>query len=472
MAHIGVQWSGRVAMLSCIVALIAGCGGGGGAGAPDADADDGGVDTGVPDTGPGDGGGQDSGDGGDGGDCVTQVDLLLVVDSSPSMAAEQAALVAELPALLTTLGNGNPPVGELGHDPDLPVFVPVDLHVGVITVDMGLHDHDVVAILQGGGLTLCDLMGDDGILRTTGNGCAPSLLDPDGGRFLKFVPGETDPGTFTDDFACLAAVGAGGCFIEQQLDAVLKALTPSDSPIEFYNGTSGQGGPSGANAGFVRDDSLIAVILVTDEDDCSMVDGSLNDPSNPAYAGEFNPRCFLPRNAAALHPLSRYVDGLRALRPNNPGLVIFSAITGIPVGMAPMMDETKTAFYDRVLAHPDMQLLVGMPGEIDTGIFQDYDNPIIAPEDPTTLTDAQLVDRIAIWPACIREIPGEIRPGIADPAIRLVRAARAMEVAGVQTLVSSICKVHPTDPARLDFSDAFVDIRATFATTVATTCSP
>jgi hypothetical protein len=47
-----------------------------------------------------------------------------------------------------------------------------------------------------------------------------------------------------------------------------------------------------------------------------------------------------------------------------------------------------------------------------------------------------------------------------------------MELAGVQTLVSSICQVHPTDPARLDFSDAFGDIRATIASTVATTCPP
>jgi hypothetical protein len=403
---------------------------------------------------------------------VDKVDLLFVVDSSLSMLAEQEALTAEFPVLMTTLANGNDE-DRPGYNPELPEFEPVSMHVGVITVDMGLHDPDVVELVSAGGLTTCDLMGDDGIMRTTGNGCAPSLLDPDGGRFLKFVPGETDPGTFTNDFACLAAVGADGCFIEQQLEAVLKALTPSDSPIEFYNGTSGQGGPPGANAGFVRDDSLIAIILVTDEDDCSMADGSLNDPSNPAYAGEFNPRCFLPRNAAALHPLSRYVNGLRALRPNNPRLVIFSVITGIPVGVAPMQDETKTAFYDRVLAHPDMQLRVGQPGEIgDTGIFEDYDNPEIAPANPTTLTDAQLVDRIAIWPACIRQIPGEIRPGVADPAIRLVRAAQAMENVGIQTLVSSICKPDAEDPSRLDFSDALQDILALIADIVAGACLP
>jgi hypothetical protein len=471
MAHIGGHGGGRAALLSCIVAFVAGCGGGGGTGAPDAHTDDGGVDTGVPDTGPGDGGGQDSGDGGEGNDCVHQVDLLLVVDSSASMGAEQPALVAELPALLTTLGNGNPPVGELGHDPDLPAFEPVDLHVGVITVDMGLHDQMLVDSLPPN--FTCDLMGDDGIMRVAGQGCAPSLLDAGGGRFLRFVPGETNAGTFVDDAACLAAVGFDGCFIEQQLEAVLKALTPSNSSIGFFGGPGGQGNPAGANAGFVRDGSVAVVILVTDEDDCSLADPSLNREGT-GYPGEINPRCFLPRNASALHPLTRYVDGLAALRPGSPGRVIFSLIAGMPTDLVRGGAETQVAFYDRVLADSRMQLLVGTPGTLleDSRVIFDWGNPIVAPTDPTTLTDQQLQNYTSVWPTCIRDIPGTQEKGIADPAIRLVRAARAMEVAGVQTLVSSICKVHPTDPARLDFSAAFGDIRATIATTVATTCPP
>jgi hypothetical protein len=71
---------------------------------------------------------------------VDKVDLLFVVDSSASMLAEQAALTAEFPVLMTTLANGNPALGEPGHNPNLPEFSPVSMHVGVITVDIGVHD--------------------------------------------------------------------------------------------------------------------------------------------------------------------------------------------------------------------------------------------------------------------------------------------------------------------------------------------
>ena len=47
----------------------------------------------------------------------------------------------------------------------------------------------------------------------------------------------------SSDFACLATLGTGGCGFEQQLKAVRKALTIH---------------ADGANAGFVRDDSLLA----------------------------------------------------------------------------------------------------------------------------------------------------------------------------------------------------------------------
>jgi hypothetical protein len=398
---------------------------------------------------------------------VDKVDLLFVVDSSLSMLAEQAALTAEFPVLMTTLASGNPGEGEPGHNPDLPEFNPVSMHVGVITVDMGVHEQSVADLLEMAGVP-CDLMGEDGVMRIAGDGCAPSLLDADGGRFLVFDPTATDSNEFTNDFACLAAVGAGGCFIEQQLEAVLKAITPSDSPIEFFNNTSGQGNPGGANAGFVRDGSLVAVILVTDEDDCSLADPTLNRDDS-GYAGQINPRCFLPRNAAALHPLQRYVDGLVALRPDNPGLVVFSMITGIPPDLAPTEAERENmvAFYDRVLADSRMQLLVGTPGP---GF--DWDNPTFAPTDPTTLTDQQLEDYSAVWPTCIRDIPNTNEKGIADPAIRLVSAARAMENAGIKTLVSSICKQDANDPARLDFSDALDDILKLIADIVAGACLP
>src|SRR5262249_14393331 len=61
-------------------------------------------------------------------------------------------------------------------------------------------------------------------------------------------PGQTLEQTFT----CMASVGSGGCGFEHQLEAVYAAL---------HNNTD--------NAGFLRQDALLAVVFVTNEDDGS-----------------------------------------------------------------------------------------------------------------------------------------------------------------------------------------------------------
>jgi hypothetical protein len=430
---------------------------------------------------------------------VSQVDLLFLVDSSASMQAEQNALAAEVPSLMEVLSAGNPPEGEPGHIEGLPAFEPVDMHVGVTTVDMGLLDADIAQIYAEGGLN-CDQYGDDGILHVEGNatGCTPtSTLDESGGRFLRFDPNETDTAAFNADFACLSATGVDGCFLEQQLEASLKAVTPSNSELKFHNDRDGQGNPDGPNAGFLRPGSLLAVILVTDEDDCSMADPSIH--ANPAptatWPGSLNPRCFIDRNSDAVHPVQRYAQGFAALR-DDPSLVIYSMITGIPVGMTRDEDgdETLQAFYDRVLAHPDMELQLLRPGpicisgdcnaegdgcldddpDVCTTRDQDFDSPSTPPTPAADLTTEELNggQYTTVLPACIRDIPGEPLPGIADPARRLVGAAKAMDAVGIQTLVSSICKVDPENPANLDFSDAIDDLLKIIARSLPGACLP
>jgi hypothetical protein len=68
-------------------------------------------------------------------------------------------------------------------------------------------------------------------------------------------------------FACMASVGDRGCGFEQQLESVYQALQP------------------GANSGFLRDDAILAVVWVTDEDDdCSAPpDTDLFDPAASQY---------------------------------------------------------------------------------------------------------------------------------------------------------------------------------------------
>src|SRR5205085_11472488 len=54
-------------------------------------------------------------------------------------------------------------------------------------------------------------------------------------------------------FTCMASVGAGGCGFEHQLEAVYAAL---------HNNLP-------ENAGFLRDDAVLVVVFLTNEDDAS-----------------------------------------------------------------------------------------------------------------------------------------------------------------------------------------------------------
>src|SRR5262249_17054929 len=78
-------------------------------------------------------------------------------------------------------------------------------------------------------------------------------------------------------FACMASVGDKGCGFEQPLEAAYRAL--HDPPPE--------------NAGFLRSEAILAVIYVTDEDDCSAPpDSTLFDPARvDTYGALLSYRC-------------------------------------------------------------------------------------------------------------------------------------------------------------------------------------
>ncbi|MCZ7681036.1 MAG: hypothetical protein M5U28_20515 [Sandaracinaceae bacterium] len=110
-------------------------------------------------------------------------------------------------------------------------FEPVaDLRVGVVSSDMGTSGVTVPTCAQPD-------FGDDGILRTRGNtsiaGCRETYP-----AFLEFAPGGA-LSAFRQDFRCVATLGTGGCGFEQQLEAALKAVTPSDSGLRFHDDTRG-----------------------------------------------------------------------------------------------------------------------------------------------------------------------------------------------------------------------------------------
>src|SRR6185295_7150212 len=103
-------------------------------------------------------GGASAGEGGDPvdlGGCghleVRNLDLLFVVDDSGSMKEEQASLQRELPHMIERLTTGD--IDGDGDADQLPID---ELHLGVVSSDMGL-----VGI---SGIDKCEGLGDDGLL--------------------------------------------------------------------------------------------------------------------------------------------------------------------------------------------------------------------------------------------------------------------------------------------------------------------
>ncbi len=309
------------------------------------------------------------------------VDLLFMIDDSSSMSEEQTSLGMQLPRLVRALASG-----DLEAD-GIPEFRAArSLQVGVVTADMGTG---------GAAVPTCDAptTGDDGILRTRGDasGCMGGAP-----RFLSFEPG-ADLDAFAADVACVARQGTSGCAFEQQLEAVLKAVTPSTSPIRFVDDSRGHA--DGANDGFIRPGALLVVVIVTDEEDCSASDPEIFDPGSSTYSGPLTLRCFQHSGDPPLHPIDRYVDGLLAVKGDPRGLV-YAAISGVPRELV-----ADTTDYAAILAHPDMQERV----------------------DPTMPTQLR--------PSC--NVAGR---GLAFPPRRIVEVGRRLQQRGVSTTMQSICQ--------------------------------
>lgn len=302
-------------LLSALILVLAGCG-------DDGSSSDGGV------------GRTDGGGGTDAGArdanvpppaCVDAlpVDILWVVDNSHSMREEQVNLAAQFPALVDTLTN--PPDTDRDGMPDYPPVT--DIQMAVITTDLGVGDQV--------GVPNCDATGDAGDFITASRASEGECVGyslPGGADFLSF----TDAETFSSAFGCLVSLGTDGCGWEQQLEASYRAVVD--------NGSS-----------FLREDSLVLIMFVTDEDDCSTTDTSLFDPSPAANAtlGPGPRRC--AENADRLTALSRYTGAFHDLELDRPGNVLVGAITGVP---RDLVSSPIGVDYAAVLADARMQIQV------------------------------------------------------------------------------------------------------------------
>ncbi|MEM9691199.1 MAG: hypothetical protein AAGA56_01520 [Myxococcota bacterium] len=279
---------------------------------------------------------------------VDKIDLLLVIDNSRSMADKQAILALAVPDLANQLINpvcinpddGTPaPTQPAGPLEECPAgfereFEPIlDIHIGVITSSLGSHGSDTCTgerdITENDRGRLINRSGDGGTVVTYD---ANNFLawDPDANNPAKNPPGETDRDNLVDNLTQLVQ-GAGevGCGFEATLESWYRFLADPE-PYQSVELDGDQARLVGVDEdllaqrrAFMRPDSLLAIVMLTDENDCSIRDSGIGwlsaQGENPGGSGSFRlwaarPECAEDPNdpcclSCVLNPGECPVDG-------------------------------------------------------------------------------------------------------------------------------------------------------------------
>jgi len=276
------------------------------------------------------------------------IDILFVVDNSGSMAGEQDQLGKSFSAFATAL--------EERFE---------DYHIAVVTTGM-----------KSGACPSCTANIEKSCTNETG----------EHGRFqdrLGHITWDVDNANFdfTSDSTCrvvtknnkecfydiaqesgIALVGTQGCGYERGLAAMKRAL--SDELLGEYN------------AGFLRDDAMLAVVVISDEDDCGEVGDVYEltpDGGNICY---FAAKGVGPEGET-VHPddpnekpyeltsVEEYRDFLVKLKGNRPGMVKFTAITGVK----DINDLSTTTIEYEMGTHDRWEIITACTATGCTGVY-------------------------------------------------------------------------------------------------------
>jgi hypothetical protein len=372
------------------------------------------------------------------------LDVLFMIDNSSSMNVMQQKLASQLPGFITALQN-------------LPSGLP-NLHIAVVSSDMGAPG-DSTASLQ------CRELGDNGQFRlgaTTGvsgldagatggapggddagaPGCAGASLNA-GARYISNVDGVANyTGDLSALLSCMTALGDNGCGFEHQLASISRALGADGSPA-----------PS-SNAGFLRPDAQLAIIVLSNEDDCSAppdtvlysLNGGLQNISNPLgpitnyRCNQFGHLCVDPAAAGSTcltePPLQAPADV--QMTASGPTLDLLDCESNDSQGLVTSVSSFVSGIR-ALKADPDNQIVVGA---------------IVAPTTPYTVAwiPAQGGENTLpgeLWPlvehSCGPAAGDDVNPratqpttdgSFGDPAVRIAQWVQAFGTNGV---MASIC---------------------------------
>lgn len=376
-------------------------------------------------------------------DVNKKVDVLLVIDNSGSMGEEQANLATNFGPFIEKLEEAG-----------------ADYRIGITTTDLGGKD------CSGGGggeLSLSSCLdrphtfvfqGEDQFEVACAANCQhdgdalmirPTPIEAFGEEVARpWIESYSGVSNLPSDistleaFQCLAPQGISGCGWESPLEAMARALDNMQDPER-------------PEYGFLRPDALLAVLIVTDEVDCSLTPG-MEDAlfvDNTFWAGGGNvltsAACWNAgvacsgespfedcwdvnldangvetedANQMVLRPVSRYVERLEAIAAAKlPGReVLVSAIAGVPSGYSSGAAEILYANVD--------------------------ETPFVEEENFQTL--------FGIGAGCQTEVNGVIQAAV--PPVRLKALAEAFVGSGLQAGARNLYSVCDADytPAILD----------------------
>jgi len=239
---------------------------------------------------------------------VDKVDLLLMIDSSASMADKQQLLKDAMPALVSRLtspictDDTGAPLGSSSVNgacaKGQPEFRAVtDIHIGIVSSSLGSHGGSVCGSASSAGDTPNDNAHLIGSLRParfpitqSWNGTGFLAWDPTGTK--NSPPGAGDLTTFTTALQdMILATGERGCGYEASLESWYRFLIDPEPPANVGLSPNGLSTVRGSalnpsnnvctgcdevllaqRRAFLRPDSLVAIVMMSDENDCSIRD--------------------------------------------------------------------------------------------------------------------------------------------------------------------------------------------------------
>ena len=324
------------------------------------------------------------------------LDVLFLVDDSSSMRLAQTNLVRSFPAF---------PIGLKAAPQGVP-----DLHIAIISSDMGAGDDSVAG---------CDSTGGkNGIFQYTPRGtCTATGLDT-GATFISDIGGVRNyTGRLENVFTCIAALGEGGCGFEHQFASVLRAL-----------GADGRGQAPAENQGFLRPDAYLAIVFVTNEDDCSATPGVplFDTGANTDVASQLGP----PSNFRC-NEFGHLCDGVHPSR-HAPGMDVNAMVSYATC----TSNDTEHYLLGAVETANRIKALKSDPSKVIvaaiTGPAVPYTVTWKAPSSPDTSCGAASCP----WPVIAHSCTAALDNSFADPAVRIIQLTNQF---GANGIVRSIC---------------------------------